>query len=146
MHEATSWLDPVARTLGAAEPTSWQEALSSVLAVALGLAGIGVAYAMYGQRRLAVPRLPALQRALEHKLYFDEAYDALFYRPAAALASWLLRRPEESFVLLAGNDLGELALESGRGLRRVQSGLLRTYVFFLGAGMAVLAIVFLVVK
>jgi hypothetical protein len=33
-----------------------------------------------------------------------------------------------------------------RGLRRMQNGLLRTYVFFLGTGMAVLAIVFLLTK
>src|SRR5437899_9126452 len=61
-HPLTNWLEPVARTLGVAEPRSWQEALSSVLAVGLGLAGIGVAWAMYGTGRVAVPRAPALQR------------------------------------------------------------------------------------
>src|SRR5579862_7873103 len=81
-HPLTNWLAPVAPTLAAAEPTNTQEAIASVLAVLLGLAGIGVAYAIYGSRRLAVPRLPALQRALEHKLYFDEAYDELFAKPA----------------------------------------------------------------
>jgi hypothetical protein len=46
----------------------------------------------------------------------------------------------------AGTDLGETAFDTGRGVRRLQTGLLRTYVFFLGTGMAVLAIVFLLVK
>ncbi len=92
-------------------------------------------------------RVPAsVQRALEHKLYFDEAYDALFYRPAAALARRLFTDFEEPVVLASGPDLGETALEVGRGVRRLQTGLLRTYVFFLGAGMAVLAVVFLVVR
>ena len=145
-HPLTNWLEPVAATLGVAKPEGWQEALSSVLAVALGLAGMGVAWAMYGTRRLAVPRLPALQRILEHKLYFDEAYDAAFYRPAAAAATWWRRGFEEPVVLAAGPDIGETAFDAGRGLRRVQTGLLRTYVFFLGAGMAVVAIVFLVVR
>src|SRR5213080_417656 len=54
----TTWLEPVARTLGVAEPTSWQEGLSSALAVALGLGGIAVAYLVYGSGRLAVPRAP----------------------------------------------------------------------------------------
>ena len=92
------------------------------------------------------PPAAALQRALEHKLYFDEAYDALFYRPAAAFATSLRRDFEEPVILAASSDLGDGALEVGRGVRRLQTGLLRTYVFFLGAGMAVVAVVFLVVR
>jgi NADH-quinone oxidoreductase subunit L len=145
-HPLTNWLEPAARTLGVAEPTSWQEAVASALAVALGLAGIWVAYLVYRQERFAVPRLPAVQRALEHKLYFDEAYDLLFYRPAVALATWLRRGFEEPVVLAAGSDLGQAAFDTGRLLRRLQTGLLRTYVFFLGAGMAVVGLVFLTVR
>ena len=146
-HPVTNWLAPVAATLGVAEPTSWQEGLSSALAVALGLAGIGVAYALYGRERVAVPRAPAaVQRAFEHKLYFDEAYDALFTRPIAAFATSLGRDFEEPVILTASTDVGDGALELGRGVRRLQTGLLRTYVFFLGAGMAVVAVVFLVVR
>jgi NADH-quinone oxidoreductase subunit L len=142
----TRWLEPVARTLPVAEPTNGQEALASILAVTLGLAGMTVAWAVYGRRSVAVPRLPALQRTLEHKFYFDEAYDAVFYRPAAAFASWVRRDFEEPVILAAGPDLGEAAFDTGRGFRRVQNGLLRTYVFFLGTGMVVLAIVFLLVR
>jgi len=145
-HPLTSWLEPAAATLGVAEPTNAQEAIASVAAVALGLAGIGVAWAMYGARRRAIPRVPTLQRALEHKFYFDELYDGLFYKPAAALANVWRRDVEESFVLAAGPDIGETAFDAGRGVRRLQTGLLRTYVFFLGTGMAVLVIVFLLTK
>ena len=145
-HPLTNWLAPAARTLGVAEPTNAQEAIASVAAVLLGLAGVWVAYAVYGRAQLAVPRVPALQRALEHKLYFDEAYDALFYRPAAAFSSWLRDDFEEPVILASGTDLGETTLEAGEGVRRLQTGLLRTYVFFLGTGMAVVGIVFLIVK
>jgi len=145
-HPLTNWLHPAAATLGIAEPSSWQEALTSVLAVVLGLAGMGVAWAMYGSGRLAVPRRPALQRALEHKLYFDEAYDRLFYQPATALTAYLKRTAEDEWILPVGGEFGEVTLETGRLARRLQTGLLRTYVFFLGTGMAVLAIVFLLVK
>ena len=86
---------------------------------------------------------PRVQRALEHKLYFDEAYDAIFYRPAAAFATWLRRDFEEPVILTAGPDLGEAASTPAAACSRLQTGLLRTYVFFLGTGMAVLAIVFL---
>ena len=145
-HPLTNWLEPVARTLGVAEPKSWQEALSSVLAVALGLAGIGVAWAMYGTGRVAVPRVPALQRALEHKFYFDEAYDRLFYAPAVALANYLRGTTEDEWILPVGGEFAEVTLETGRLTRRLQTGLLRTYVLFLGTGMAVMAIVFLLVR
>jgi NADH-quinone oxidoreductase subunit L len=145
-HPLTNWLEPVARTLGVAEPKSWQEALSSVLAVALGLAGIGVAWAIYSDGRLTVPRLPSLQRALEHKLYFDEAYDVLFYRPAVAVANYFRRTTEEEWILPVGSEFGEVTLEGGRLTRRLQTGLLRTYVLLLGTGMAVMAIVFLLVR
>jgi NADH-quinone oxidoreductase subunit L len=142
----TNWLEPVARTLSVAEPTNWQEALSSVLAVLLGLAGIGVAWAMYGTGRVAVPHVPALQRVLEHKFYFDEAYDRLFYAPAVAIANGLRRTTEDEWILPAGDEFAEVTLETGSLARRLQTGLLRTYVLALGTGIAVLAIVFLLVR
>jgi NADH-quinone oxidoreductase subunit L len=142
----TKWLEPVARTLPIAEPTNAQEWVSSGLALALGIGGILVAWAIYRTGRLAVPRRPSLQRTLEHKFYFDELYDAVFYRPAALAAGRLRGDFEEPVILASGPDLGELALDTGRASRRIQTGLLRTYVFFLGTGMAVLAIVFLLVR
>jgi NADH-quinone oxidoreductase subunit L len=149
-HPLTDWLEPAARTLAVAEPTNAEEAIASVAAVLLGLAGVGVAYLLYG--RAGATRLGQnaftrrAQTTLEHKLYFDEAYDALFYRPAAALATGLRRDFEEPVVLASGTDLGEATLEVGAGVGRLQTGLLRTYVFFVGAGMAVVGIVFLIVK
>jgi NADH-quinone oxidoreductase subunit L len=145
-HLVTDWLEPVARTLGVAEPTHTQEWVSTGLALGLGLAGIAVAYAIYGTGRLTVPRLATVQRALEHKLYFDEAYDAVLYKPAAMVAAQLRRVVEDPFVLAAGPDLGETAMDAGRVVRKLQTGLLRTYVLFLGMGMAVMAVVFLVVR
>ena len=51
-----------------------------------------------------------------------------------------------SVVLATGTDLGEGALDVGQGASRLQTGLLRTYVLFLGTGLAVVGIVFLVVR
>ena len=145
-HPLTSWLEPVARTLSVAEPTSTQEYVTSVLAVALGLAGMGVAYVLYAARTRPVPSIPAVQRALEHKLYFDEAYDVLFYRPAAWVAARLRDGFERDYPLGAADELGRDTLLIGEGVRRIQTGLLRTYVLFLGTGMAIVALVFLVVR
>jgi NADH-quinone oxidoreductase subunit L len=142
----TRWLAPVAPTLAVAEPTDWQDAVASILAVALGLTGIAVAYLMYARRTVAVPSRRKLQRVLEHKFYFDEAYDALFFRPAAGLARFLRDAFEGPWFISTPTELGEDTLTVARGVRRIQTGLLRTYVLFLGTGMAVLAVVLLVVK
>jgi hypothetical protein len=49
-------------------------------------------------------------------------------------------------ILQAGPDLATGTLGAGRAVRRLQTGILRTYVLFLGMGTAVLAVVFLVVR
>jgi NADH-quinone oxidoreductase subunit L len=145
-HLVTDWLEPVARTLVSAEPTDAQEWLSVALSLTLGLAGIAVAYLVYMRKRIAVPRVPALQRVFEHKFYWDELYDALFYRPSVATANVLLKDVEDPVILASAADLGETAMDAGGAVRRLQTGLLRTYVFFIGLGTAVLAFVFLVAK
>jgi NADH-quinone oxidoreductase subunit L len=145
-HLVTDWLHPAAATLAIAEPTTTQEYATSAATVLLGVAGIAVAWAIYGTGRVAVPRLPSLQRLLEHKLYFDEAYDALFHRPAAALAATLRDGFEEEYALGGPAELGADTLAIGRLVRRLQTGLLRTYVLLLAAGTAVIALVFLVVR
>ena len=142
----TDWLHPVAPTLAVAVPTSTQEYVTSLVTVLAGIAGISVAWAVYGRRRVAVPSAPAVQRLLEHKFYFDELYDALFYRPAAAMAGLALRDFEEPVVLQTGTDIGQTTLDTGGLVRRLQTGLLRTYVFALATGAAVIALVFLVVR
>src|SRR5256714_13806701 len=71
-HPVTTWLEPVARPL--VEPRSWQEWTSSGIALALGLAGIWLAWLFYGARsRRPVPRIAQIERALQPKLDFDEA-------------------------------------------------------------------------
>jgi NADH-quinone oxidoreductase subunit L len=142
----TDWLSPVVETLHVAEPTRAQEYLSSILALALGAAGIYLAYLIWGTGRVAAPKVAFVQRVLEHKFYVDELYDALFYRPASAFADRLRRDFEEPVVLASGPDLGETAFDAGRAVRRMQTGLLRTYVLFLGLGTAILAVVFLAVR
>jgi NADH-quinone oxidoreductase subunit L len=140
-HPLSTWLDPVDRSL--AEPTNWQEWGSSILAIAVGLAGIAVAWAIYSEKRAKAPRaLPLLQK----KFYWDELYDALWYRSGDLLARGfyaLVERP-----LIAGS-LSALTSGAGLGSRevgRAQNGLVRSYALALTGGLAVLAVVFLSVR
>ena len=145
-HPLTTWLEPAARTLAVAEPTNRQEYFTSVVTVLAGLLGIGIAWAVYAGGRLRRPSLPFLQRTLEHKFWFDELYDVLFYRPAAATAVLLRREIEDAIVLPTGPDLARTTMDAGALARRLQTGLLRTYVLFLASGAAIVAFVFLLAK
>jgi NADH-quinone oxidoreductase subunit L len=142
----TDWLAPAARTLPAAVPTNPQEYVTSAVTVIAGLAGIAVAWAIYSERKLAVPAAPFWRRTLENKFYFDALYDRIFYAPTVALANGLRREFEEPVVLQAGTDLGETTLATGSLVRRIQTGLLRTYVLFLAAGAAGIVLAFLIAK
>jgi NADH-quinone oxidoreductase subunit L len=128
------------------EPSVRQDLLTSVIAVALGVAGAAIAWLMYGTRKRLVLRRPGLQRALEHKLYFDEAYDTLFYRPAVATARVWTRWIEGPLI---GGSLTGIAggtRELGARVGQAQTGLLRTYALAIAGGLAVLALVFVSVR
>jgi NADH-quinone oxidoreductase subunit L len=140
-HPLTTWLDPVAPPLS--EPSSVQDAIGSVSAVALGVAGMWVAYAAYVTKRLRVPK-PV--RLFEKKFYWDELYDAIFYRPADLVSRGLGRFFE--IPVIAGS-LGEITqgfrLGSGE-VSKAQNGLVRLYALALASGVAVLAVVFIATR
>jgi NADH-quinone oxidoreductase subunit L len=137
-HPLTTWLAPVAAPL--TEASNAKEAIASVAAVVLGLAGIGVAYVLYGARSRTAPKPLTV---LERRFYWDELYDAIFYKPAVLLAEALGRFVERP--LIAGS-IGEVTrgfrLGSGE-LGRVQNGLVRSYALAIASGVAVLAVVFI---
>jgi NADH-quinone oxidoreductase subunit L len=142
----TKWLAPVAPSLPAAVASSTQETVTSIVAVLVGLAGIAVAWAAYSERKIAIPAAPSVRRVLEQKFYFDWLYDRIFYGPVVATAKFLRREFEEPVVLQTGTDLGDTTLATGSLVRRLQTGLLRTYVFFIAAGAAGIVLAFLIAK
>jgi NADH-quinone oxidoreductase subunit L len=137
----TNWLEPVAPPL--VDASGAQEAVSSVVAVVLGLAGIGVAWWIYGARRTAAPRALPL---LEHKFWFDELYDALFYRPAVFCAKGLMRWIERPLVFGSVRELAVGVRDLGTATRGLQTGLVRTYALAIAASLAVVTLVFVVVR
>ena len=143
-HPVETWLQTVAEPLGT--PKSWQEWLSIGLSLALGLTGIYAAWLLYGARRVAVPRLAFAQRTLEHKFYFDELYDALFYRPGVWAAKAMHRWIEQPLISGSVVELGDETRDLGGLVARLQTGLLRTYALAIATSVAVLAIVFVAVK
>jgi NADH-quinone oxidoreductase subunit L len=143
-HPVSDWLEPVARPL--AEPTNTQEAVASLLAFLLGVAGIGVAALIYRLERWPAPRFAFGQRVLEHKFYFDELYDVAFFRPAVGTARFLRRAVEEPLILASSGEIAASFRDLGLGARRLQTGLVRSYVLAIAAALAVLTIVFVAVR
>jgi len=140
----TNWLEPVARPV--VEASGTQEAVSSVIAVVLGAAGIGVAWVLYGARTSEVPRLAWAQTLLERKFYFDEAYDIAFYRPAVFVAKGLARWIERPLVFGSVRELAAGVGLIGRDTSRIQTGLVRTYALAIAASVAVVTVVFVAVR
>jgi NADH-quinone oxidoreductase subunit L len=140
----TTWLEPVARPL--VEATGTQEAVSSILAVLLGLGGIAVAWMLYGSRTAPVPRFARVQTVLEHKFYFDELYDAAFYRPAVFIAHALGRWIERPLVFGSVRELSEGIRGLGLDTSKLQTGLVRTYALAIAASLAVVTVVFVAVR
>ncbi len=140
----SQWLDPVAPAL--VEASGWQEVASSIVGVAAGALGIGIAWLIYVRRWTTVPRIAPVQSLLEHKFYFDELYDALFYRPAVALArgfAWLI---EEPVILGSAGGIASAVRKLGGETSRAQTGLVRSYALAIAAGVTVMAIVFVAVR
>ena len=137
------WIGNTAESL--VEPTVSQDYLTSLFAVTLGLVGLYLARRAFQAGRQLVTR-PSVWRVLEHKFYFDELYDALFYRPAVALANTLRRRVEEPVVERSLDEIGSGTIQVGGEVARVQSGLVRTYALAIALAVAVLVVVFVAVR
>jgi NADH-quinone oxidoreductase subunit L len=141
------WIEPVARSAEEASGTTLT--FSVVATTGVALAGIALAWLVWGRPNPMPDRLrrryPWAARTLEEKFYFDTAYDYAFYEPADRTAVLATRYVEEPLFL---RSLGELArgvrLVSDR-LSDVQTGRVRSYAFAVGAGAAILTLVFLLV-
>ena len=142
-HPLSDWLAETAEPL--VEPSTGEEYLVSAIAVLLGLAGFLLARRAFERDRQLVTN-PGAWRWLEHKLYFDELYDALFFRPAGGLARWLRGYVEEPVIERSLDEIGSGTLQAGGGLARVQSGLLRTYALTIAFAVFVLVVVFVAVR
>jgi NADH-quinone oxidoreductase subunit L len=143
-HPLTDFLEPAAETL--IEPSGTQDLVASILSVGLGLAGILLAWQLYGIRRAPLPEARFWRALLEHKFYFDEAYDYVFYRPASATAHFLIRFVEGPLVLGSVGGVATATRSVAGRFRNVQTGLVRTYALALATSVAVLLLVFVWVR
>jgi NADH-quinone oxidoreductase subunit L len=131
------FLAPAAGEAGAEAAAESHESATTeivLMAVSTGaaLAGLFLAYLFY----VARPELPAALAAKAHamysimlnKYYVDELYDAVIVWPIVRTSREFLWRFVDA-VMIDGavNGVGALIRRSGGGLRRMQTGYVRTY-------------------
>jgi len=144
------WLHPVFRDVPEIHSPSFAKGLALAGAsVLVALIGIGLAVKLY-KRGLdapdqdpAVARLGAVGRVFGNAYSFDSAISRLVDGPLKRAASWLSDTFDVRGVDGAVNGVGALVQRGALGLRRVQSGLVRSYALWIVIGAAGLLLFFL---
>ena len=137
-----SWLEPVVGY--AAEVPVLSTTASIILTLIVVLIGVAIAWASYGRRPVPVeaPRGSWLTRAARQDLYGDAVNDVLVVKPSFALSrslQWFDRAWVDGTVMGLARTVGR----ASAGLRRTQTGFVRSYALSMvgGALLVVLALV-----
>jgi NADH-quinone oxidoreductase subunit L len=151
-HVVDTFLEPTFEDspLSHIHPSDGAAYLGLAVGALMAAIGIGAAWFLYVMRPGTTDRIRARARALhtflEHKWYFDELYDAVFYRPALAVGRFANSFLER--VVVDGVVSATVGAVRGVGLlvRNAQSGFIRAYALFLVGGFAALGLYFLLVS
>jgi NADH-quinone oxidoreductase subunit L len=140
-HVLESWLEPTLAHGHEGLP-GWGLAVLALLAIAAAVAGIVVAYRFYQQQRGDPAKVE--QPAFAHAFYIDESYAKVVAGPGEAAFQGVADFDAE-VVDGAVDGVGSVVQELGRGLRPLQSGVVRSYALFLAGGTVAL-LVFVVLR
>ena len=139
------WLEPV---VAAHEHGEHSELLPPIvvsgIALTIVLIGISIAVMMYVRRpveNVAPESVSALTKIVRQDLLQDAANEATFMRPGQALTKTLIA-VDEKVIDGAVHGVGTVAIGSGSGLRKTQTGYVRSYsaLILVGAAAIVLGI------
>jgi NADH-quinone oxidoreductase subunit L len=102
-----------------------------VVSVVFVLAGIAIAWVMYGRGRVRIERIGIatnpIHGLLLNKYYVDEIYDALFVRPIHRLSEWCAGIFDARGIDGIVNGIGRLAVDWAVAMRRIQTGFVMNY-------------------
>ena len=145
-HPLRDWLEPTLLADPGLEPTVGGELLVSIVSVALAIVAIGLAYWIFvadPDRRLRLAgTAPGARALLTDQYRFDEVYEEALIQPGRDLGDALTHGVERYGVQGTMEAVVRGVIDTGRGLRVVQSGLVRAYVFAMVAGVVALGVIF----
>jgi NADH-quinone oxidoreductase subunit L len=148
-HLMEDWLHPVLADAPETELSGAAETISVLGSLVAVLVGAGLAWWVFladpGRRERLASRFPGPRSVLDRAWLFDEIYDTTVVAPTRELGDTLLRTGEPGVA--QGIVTGGLATvgSAGRVLGRIQTGLVRSYVFVMVAGVVAVALIVLVV-
>ena len=118
--------------------TSQTEWILMSISVAGALLALAYAYSKYirkGELPVAdTEERPALVDISYHKFYFDELYDTIIRKPLDASSVFTYKVIDLFAIDGFVNGLGKGAIESGKGLRLLQTGNVGFYIFMMVVG------------
>jgi NADH-quinone oxidoreductase subunit L len=140
------WLEPVLVSAPDLEASTAAEWFVSVVSVGLALLAIGIAYWVFvadPERRLRLaPRATGARTLLQDQYRFDEVYEEAVVQPGRDLGDALYGGFERYGAQGVMESTVRTLMETGRGLRVAQSGLVRAYVFAMIAGVVAVGVIF----
>jgi NADH-quinone oxidoreductase subunit L len=151
-HELTDWLDPVFADslLKPLDPTNAQELTTVIVSTCAAFGGILLAWYVFARdpsRRLrAAAAMPHTQALLEDAYRFDEVYDEMVVQPGRFAGERLRDEVEPRAIQAPIHGVTATVRGIARGLSWAQSGLVRTYVFMMAAGVVGVAVIFILVR
>jgi NADH-quinone oxidoreductase subunit L len=119
----------------------------AVVGAVLALAGIGVAWVMYGTRAYVsepLLRFGGVYTLVNRRYYIDELYMWLIDKLAIGVGYALALFDRQGLDQVV-NGVAALFASGGRGLRGVQTGRVQNYGLVLFGGMALIALVLVIV-
>jgi NADH-quinone oxidoreductase subunit L len=145
-HLVDDWLEPALTAAPDIEVGTAAEVIASAASVALCLVAIGLAWWVFvadpGRRQRLAGVAPATRELLLDQYRFDDVYEAAVVEPGRDLGDVMTRDVERYGVLGAVEGVARSLVDAGRGLRAVQTGLVRAYAFAMIAGAAILGVIF----
>jgi NADH-quinone oxidoreductase subunit L len=114
----------------------------AVISTVLALGGIFLAWLVFMKRRIDPVAFaadhPGLYRFLYHKWYFDEVYNDLIVFPLRRLSDYLWRVIDVKVIDGSLMGVARGVEELSRGLRTLQTGLVRNYALAIALGMVLI--------
>jgi len=142
----TDWLEPTILADPGLEPTSAAQWFVSIVSVSLAVVAIALAWWVFAadpQRRLRLAAAATGPRAVLADQYrFDEVYEEVLIQPGRDLGDALTNGVERYAVQGTVEGVVRGFLDMGRGLRAAQTGLVRSYVFAMIAGLVAVGVIF----
>ncbi len=127
-----------------------QEVLITSISVIVALAGLGVAFyfyrARYGVTEKLKKALAGPYRVLLNKYYVDEIYDEAIVKPGSELCRQLSRVVDLGVIDGTVNLVALVIGAAGQILRPLQTGFIRNYAWYMGAGAVLLVILLWLVR